>query len=202
MNYETRTLLKQLELRDADKSKHPKSIGTLDGRVANWNVRSVDFGGFFEELAPNCFSRSLKMKDDRHDVRALYAHDKTRVLGRSSAGTLECGEDELGLWMRAHLIDTTDGRDAIKNVEAGNLNAMSFGFLPMEKPIWKRDGADMIRRVEHAHLFEVSIVAWAQYPETELAVRELNEFKAGQPVVKTGMPLRLLRQRHAFHSLT
>lgn len=198
-DYEIRSWVKQMELRAADTKKFPKSIGTLEGYAAKFNSPSVDMGGFKEVICPGCFTRSLSMNDDRHDVRGLYAHDKTRVLARKSAGSLEIGEDSTGLWIRMHLINTTDGRDALANVEAGNLDAMSFGFLPMEKPTWKRENDSLLRNITSAHLMEVSIVAWAQYPDTELAVRELESFKIGEkPIEKTGTPLRLLRQRQAF----
>lgn len=191
-----------MELRDADTKRFPKSIGTLEGYAAKFNSPSVDFGGFKEVLAPGCFTRSLQKTDDRHDVRGLYGHDKTRILARKSAGTLECREDDTGLWIRMHLIDTSDGRDALRNVEAGNLDAMSFGFLPSEKPTWKRENDVLLRNITHANLHEVSVVAWAQYPDTELAVRELDLFKAGETAVKPGTPLRLLRQRQAFLALS
>lgn len=198
--YEIRSLIKQMELRAANKEKFPNSIGTLDGYAAKFNSPSVDFGGFKEVLLPGCFTRSLAMEDDRHDVRALVGHDKTRILARKSAGTLELREDNVGLAITIHLIDTTEGRDMLKNIEARNLDAMSFGFKPMSAPMWTRDGSTQLRQIAHAHLMEVSIVAWAQYTDTEIEARSL-EFQTELLATKTDAPLRLLRQRHVHLQL-
>lgn len=198
--YEIRAQIHKMELRAANKEKFPNSIGTLDGYAAKFNSPSVDFGGFKEVLLPGCFTRSLAMDDDKHDVRALVGHDKTRVLARKSAGTLEIREDATGLAVTLHLIDTTDGRDTLRNIESRNLDAMSFGFKPMSAPIWTRDAGNQIRQIAHAHLFEVSIVAWPQYTDTEIEARAAD-FRAEFSAIKQGVPLRLLRQRHAHLQL-
>jgi hypothetical protein len=198
-DYEIRSWVKDIQFREANKTKFPHSIGTVEGYAAKFNSLSNDMSGLKENLCPGCFTRSLQIDDDRHDVRALYGHDKTRVLGRKSAGTLEIREDEVGLKVAIHLMDTTDGRDTLINIRSGNLDAMSFGFLPMEKPMYTRENNVLVRNIKHAHLFEVSVVTWPQYNDTEIQERELA-FKAeaqAEAEIK-GAPLRLLRQRHAF----
>lgn len=200
LDYETRAIHYKMELRAANKEKFPNSIGTLEGYAAKFNSPSVDFGGFKEVLLPGCFTRSLAMTDDKHDVRSLVGHDRTRILARKSAGTLEIREDEIGLAVSIHLIDTGDGRDTLRNIEARNLDAMSFGFKPMVAPTWTRANDTPIRQISHAHLFEVSVVAWPQYTDTEIEARAAD-FRAEFSAIKQGVPFRLLRQRFAHLQL-
>lgn len=196
-DFETRCV-RGLEVRDADQKKFPGSIGTVVGYAAKFNSPSRDFGGFRETISKGAFTRSLQMNDDMHDVRALMGHDKTRVLGRRSAGTLEIREDDIGLPVAIHLIDTTDGQDTLKNVRAGNLDAMSFGF-PKAKAQWKGGATNMTRELSDIELREVSVVSWAMYENTELSVRDLTTFAGELPEVCVGAPVSVLRmQREAL----
>jgi len=184
-----------LELRAAAAdSKIKNSPGTIVGRPAKFNTLSKDLGGFKENILPGAFSETLG--DSAQDVRALVGHDKNRILGRRSAGTLEIREDEKGLAVAIHLIDTTEGRDAYNNIQAGNLDAMSFGFKPKKVKWSQRDGT-MVRDLVSVRLGEVSVVGEAAYPNTELAAREFKEYGN----VMAHPPVRLLRLRRAAYEL-
>lgn len=196
---QTRTLVKGLEIREA---KDKKYIGTLVGYAAKFDKESRDFGGYVEVIKPGAFKRSLGLTDDLHDVRALFGHDSKMILARRSAGTLEISEDSIGLAVSIHLVDTQLNRDTLTNVRAGNLDSMSFGFLPV-KQAWAigQEKSDPDRReLLDVDLLEVSLVAWGQYDDTEISARDLQEFrtlKAG----KQSTPLRLLRLRQAFNKI-
>lgn len=200
MNLETRALI-GLELRAADTARFPGSIGTLEGYPAKFNKLSREMvqNGikFRERILPGAFTRSLACTDDLHDVRALVGHDKTQILARRSAGTLEIAEDPTGLQVRMHLIDTSAGRDVLANVKARNLDAMSFGFMP-KKTLTKRESDMFVRELADVELAEVSIVAWAQYEDTEINARDLEAFQSGPNVVT---PYRLLRAQLDRYSL-
>lgn len=164
----------KLELRDAD-PKRPDTVGVIVGRPAKFNVLSKDLGGWKERLRPGVFTRSLALDDDFHDVRALVGHDRNRVIGRKSAGTLEIRQDKTGLDITVFPINTTNGRDAYLDIKHRNLDAMSFGMKP-RKTEWGRDtGGVVVRDLLDADLAEVSVVAWAQYPQTELSARALAD---------------------------
>ena len=67
----------------------------LVGYAVKWNSPSqVLYCDFVELFAPNAFSESLASGED---VRALFEHDYTKLLGRTSAGTLKLEEDSIGL---------------------------------------------------------------------------------------------------------
>lgn len=182
---------RKLEVRE---SKKPGVIGTLTGYAAVFNSESADFGGWREKINPGAFTRSLK---ELPDVRALYQHNSAQVLGRQAAGTLTLREDEHGLAIDIDLIDTQFNRDVLANVRSGNLDAMSFGMVA-KKYDWDMDdkrGYDL-RVLSDVDLYEVSVVTWPAYEETEVAARSLQTFKE-QRSAKSTTPFRLLRLRQA-----
>lgn len=179
LSIETRAI-QGLELREADTTKFPGSIGVLEGYAAKFNTTSKVMRGknneaFVETIASGAFKRSLTVMDDQHDVRAFAHHDKTQILARRSAGTLEITEDAVGLKVRMHLVDTTTGRDTLANVKAGNLDSMSFGFKPVKTSLSKRSADNLtVRELKDVDLAEVSVVTWAAYADTELSAREFD----------------------------
>ena len=158
-----------VELRVKDGDNGPK----IAGYAVLYNQRSVDLGGFVEEIAPGAFGQSLN-----GDVRALWQHDTAAVLGRTTAGTLKIWDDERGVAFELDPPDTQIGRDAVTSIRRGDVDQMSFGFFVE----WDDDGRSgamwtemedgtYLRRVVRAELVEVSPVTWAAYPQTEVGVR-------------------------------
>lgn len=181
---------KGLELRAETDTRFPGSPGIIAGRPAKFNNLSHDLGGFKENILPGCFTDTLA--DKANDIRALVGHDKNRILGRKSAGTLEIRQDEQGLVVDIHCIGTTECRDAYMNIQAGNLEGMSFGFKPT-KVKWRREGQTMVRDLVSVQLGEVSVVGCPAYPNTELAARELTKFQTSAPSASVSV----LRMRRA-----
>jgi hypothetical protein len=79
------------------------------GHAAVFDQLSEKLGwGFREIIRPGAFTQTLKDKDD---VRALVDHDPSKILGRTTAGTLDLREDKKGLAVDIDTPDTTVGRD-------------------------------------------------------------------------------------------
>lgn len=139
-----------------------------DGPIPGWGV---------EQIAPGAFSRSLKSK---RDIKMFLNHNSDLVLASRNAGTLELEEDDTGLLARAHFIDTTVGVDTAKNVKAGNVSKMSFGFNPDQFKA-RKDGVEgtLHTRVE---LWETSpVTSWPAYGATSASVRHLTVLSAADP---------------------
>jgi len=166
MQNERRDIAVAPELRAADGKK------TAKGYAALFNSRT-DIGGYFtEEIAPGAFSDAIK-----GDVRALVDHDSGRVIGRTTAGTLRMSEDDKGLAVEIDLPDTTDGRDLAVLLERGDITGMSFGFRVTHDE-WDETGDVPQRTIHKVELFEVSAVAFPAYPDTEIALRSLDEARS------------------------
>lgn len=149
---------------------------TIQGYAAVFGSRSLDLGGFTEEIAHGAFTKTL----GEADVRALFNHDKNYVIGRNKAGTLRMAEDSRGLEIAADLPDTTWAKDLRVSMERGDINQMSFGFRTIRDD-WPQPTHRILREVA---LFDVSVVTYPAYPATTAEVRDwaafVQAFDAGE----------------------
>ncbi len=138
------------------------------GHAAVFNVRADIYGMFEEQFAPGAFAKTLQ----EADVRALINHDANLVLARSKANTLRLAEDARGLLVEADMAPTTYAQDLALLMQRGDVNQMSFLFRAV-KETWDESGAIPLRTVTEARLFDVSVVTFPIYEETDAALRSL-----------------------------
>lgn len=144
---------------------------SLVGYAAKFGVESGDLGGFRETIMPGAFTRSLQ---SGADVRCLFNHDPSIVLGRTKNGTLTLEEDATGLRFRCVLPNTQAARDLHASVKRGDIDSNSFAFIPKEQT-WEKasENGDMYasRKLMSVDLQDVSPVTYPAYPNTELSAR-------------------------------
>jgi HK97 family phage prohead protease len=159
------------ELRATKDGDTPKIVG----HAAVFNKWSEDLGGFREQIKPGAFKKVIK----ESDTRMLWNHDSNYVLGRVSAGTLTLKEDKDGLSVDNTPPDTQWARDLMVSIDRGDVNQMSFGFR-VEKDEWFEDKDGNITRtiLEMRELPDVSPVTFPAYPQTDLALRSLENWKS------------------------
>jgi len=138
-----------------------------------WDIDLVDEDGepfpFVEIIDPAAFDRTLH---DKPDVRALFNHDTSSVLGRTKSGTLALSVDEVGLVFVCQIPDTQVGRDVRTLVARGDIDGCSFGFRVVKSKVTHRDGQPSIRTLLEVELFEISpAVTFPAYEQTEVALR-------------------------------
>lgn len=150
----------------------------VHGHAAVFGELSEDLGGFREMIQAGAFADAI----ERDDVRALWNHDSSQVLGRNLAGTLRMAEDKVGLAIEIDLPDTQAGRDAAVSIERGDVTQMSFGFQILDwskDQVWQNDDdGNLVRTILRASLFDVSPVTYPAYPQTDIAMRSLERAKA------------------------
>jgi HK97 family phage prohead protease len=137
----------------------------LEGYAAVFNSRSENLGGFTETIAPGAFRSSLR---SRNDIKLLWNHNSSAVLGSTRAGTLSLVEDDKGLRVSAILPNTTHGRDAAELIRRGDVTGFSFGFSVPNRggDSWSDDGTERV--LKSVRLFEVSVgVAFPAYSATD-----------------------------------
>jgi hypothetical protein len=149
------------EVRSEEEEKKEKIVGY----AAIFNSMSEELGGFYEIIKPGAFKDSLK-----NDVRALLNHDPNFVLGRTKSGTLRLKEDQKGLYVEIDVPETSWAKDLLTSIKRGDINQMSFGFRVIEDDWSEKDGK-LIRTLKKVDLFDVSIVTFPAYPQTEAQVR-------------------------------
>lgn len=112
------------------------------------------------------------------DVRLLINHTGV-PLARTTNGTLELRADEKGLYYRAQLVDTQEGRDLYKMVKRGDINQSSFAFT-IEEETWNetRD----LRTIEKVGaLYDVSPTTYPAYSATSVKARNFSQAKKEKP---------------------
>lgn len=163
----------------------------FEGYAALFNSWSQDLGGFREQIAPGAFAKSLPADD----IRALMNHDPNYVLGRNRSGTLVLAEDDRGLHFDVRAPDTQWARDLAESVKRGDINQCSFGFLAIRDDWRTADGLDE-RTLQEVRLFDVSIVTYPAYPETNAGIRTCAEVLAEhRAAVPTVAPVRIRLMR-------
>lgn len=170
-----------MERRTYEMNAEVRQIGdrrVIAGRAVPFNKKSTDLGNWFEVIEPGAFSID-------GDIRALWQHDSSYVLGRTTAGTLEIEEQSDGIHVQVDPPDTTWARDALVSMERRDVSGFSFGFI-VKRHEWKGN----IRHVQEAELLEVSVVSFPAYETTAEVLRRAAEFAAAEqpPVDDTTGP--------------
>ena len=115
-----------------------------------------------------------------NDIRALYDHDTSKVLGRTSNGTLQLRLDDHGLWGDITINPKdSEAMNLYERVKRGDVNQCSFGFnINEQKPISREDGGThwLLKDVDVA---EISVVSFPAYESTCVSARskQIEEIK-------------------------
>lgn len=133
-------------------------------------LMSQRIGPFRERILPSAVDRVLS---SGAEVKALWNHNESEVLGSRQAGTLTLRKMARGLEM-----DLDPPRWAsryVESVERGDVNGMSFGFLvPEGGDEWDfhTDDGVPLRSVGDMVFREVSITAFPAYEGTSVEVSQ------------------------------
>lgn len=163
-----------------------RSIG---GFAAVFNS-DADIGGYWiERIKPGAFAKAIK-----GDVRSLFNHDSSALLGRTISKTLELFEDDAGLQYRLDLPRTTDGDKVLELIERGDLTGNSFGFKVTHDE-WDETGDVDVRTIHEVELYEVGPVTFPAYEATSLWLRSSKEIIEARSQIIGDR--RIINHRHA-----
>ena len=147
------------------------------GYAAKYDCPSESLGWYVEYIDYNAFDGVLDKKDD---VRCLFNHNDDNVLGRTTNGTLKLKGDEIGLYFECEINpEITWQQDLLKSIKRGDINQCSFAFT-----LGKNDYEDTYDRENDIYtrhikgfqkLYDVSVVTYPAYPQTEAYVRNLKD---------------------------
>jgi HK97 family phage prohead protease len=146
--------------------------GTPETEYVLWQGKSERA---VERIAPGAFAAAIERGDD---VRALFNHDPSLILGRSKAGTLRLSVDAKGLAYSVDAGDTTIARDVMTHLRRGDVSGSSFGFrVESEKWTESRDAAgnvSIVRDILSVRLFDVGPVTFPAYAGASSGVRSAD----------------------------
>lgn len=119
---------------------------------------------------------------DISDVIAAYNHNFEKVMGRTSADTLQISRDETGVKYHFEVPDTTYGNDLLTSVKRGDIQGSSFVFeMDWEAgyDVQERDDGKIeatVKKITRVH--EIGPVVRPAYPETTAENRSSALFDA------------------------
>lgn len=151
---------------------------TIVGYAAKFERWSEPIMGWFkEQIARDAFSEC-----DVTDVIMCFNHNIDSILARTTSGTLTLSTDEEGLRFEFEAPATTMGNDMLELVRRGDISKCSFKFT-VEEDEWRY--ADKENKLEYdertirkiGKLYDVSLVVYPAYSDTEAGVRHLEERK-------------------------
>ena len=175
----TQNKSKQIEVRCQTRELRTNAEGrTIVGYAAKFERWSEPIMGWFkEQIARDAFSEC-----DVTDVIMCFNHNIDSILARTTSGTLTLSTDDEGLRFEFEAPATTMGNDMLELVRRGDISKCSFKFT-VEEDEWRY--ADKENKLEYdertirkiGKLYDVSLVVYPAYSDTEAGVRHLEERK-------------------------
>ncbi|HHX11176.1 MAG TPA: HK97 family phage prohead protease [Clostridiales bacterium] len=114
---------------------------------------------------------------DMKDVPLRYNHnDNVMIMARTRNNSLQLIKDEVGLKIKAELLDTQSNRDLYKGIQEGLIDKMSFAFNVADGgDSWSFGEDETTRDVNKIErLFDVSVVDTPFYDSTSIYARSLD----------------------------
>ena len=168
--HDIRFVANEMEYRTLEGSK-----AVISGYASVFNKKSqVLGGGFVEVIGEGAFKKTLQERGtqtSRDDIKALFNHDTSLVLGSKRAGTLKLSEDKTGLHYEVNLdLDIPHHRSAFLMIQRGDVTNSSFGFDVLDERwnVSEDAGAPVVREVLETRLYEVSPTAFPAYQDSSV----------------------------------
>lgn len=150
-----------------------RAVETEDGKMViegypiTFNAPATHWG------MTEIIDREALKECDMTDVPLRYNHEEAfLILARTRNDSLQLITDDIGLKMRAELIDTQSNVDIYKSIQSGLLDKMSFAFTT-EKEEYDYD-TDTRRILKIDKLWDVSVVDVPYYDTTSVYARKLD----------------------------
>jgi HK97 family phage prohead protease len=123
------------------------------------------YGPYTEQVMPGAFTKTLAQVD--LDVPLVLQHDALRRIARTTNGTLQLSEDEVGLHVLADQLDPKDADVAYiaPKLRSKLIDEMSFKFM-ITKGSWSPDWMEYHINEVDIHRGDVAIVAYGANPAT------------------------------------
>jgi len=167
----------------------------LSGYFIKFDEVTELWPGYFEVIKREGVEKAIQ----NADIRALFNHDDSLVLGRTGNGTVILGVDEIGLF--GDIIINKEDPQAIgayARVQRGDVVGCSFGFIPIKINTEERDDGSYLDTILELEIFEVSPCTFPAYPQTEIAARQ-KDFESQQRANREALDKRKKEIKEKFN---
>lgn len=151
--------------------------GTPETEYVLWDDQ---WGRAVERIMPGAADKALARPDD---IRGLFNHDPSQVLGRNKAGTMKLTSDAAGVNYDIEAGDTSVARDVMAHIERGDVSGSSFSFnIPPAGQVWTsttdQSGRAMdTREITDLELYDLGPVTFPAYDKTTAGVRSAGDMQ-------------------------
>lgn len=158
----------------------------LSGYFIKFDEETELWPGYFEVIKREGVEKAIQGAD----IRALFNHDHSLVLGRTGNKTVTLGVDDVGLFGDI-VINKNDPQavGAYARVQRGDVIGCSFGFMPIKINTEERDDGSYLDTILELEIFEVSPCTFPAYPQTEIAARQ-KDFESQQRAIREALDKR------------
>ena len=170
----------------------------LSGYFIKFDEVTELWPGYFEVIKREGVEKAIQ----NADIRALFNHDDSLVLGRTGNGTVTLGVDEIGLF--GDIIINKEDPQAIgtyARVQRGDVVGCSFGFIPIKIDTEERADGSYLDTILELEIFEVSPCTFPAYPQTEIAARQ-KDFESQQRANREALDKRKKEIKEKFNLCT
>ncbi|MGG3737203.1 HK97 family phage prohead protease [Aeribacillus pallidus] len=125
--------------------------------------RNVDAYG--DVMEPGAFTKTIQERG--HKVKVLWQHDPWMPIGKA----IHLEEDNHGLFVKAKISQTEEGKRAMTLIKDGVIDELSIGFSTV-KDEW--DTEKGVRRIKEVKLYEFSPVTFAANDQALITAAKSN----------------------------
>ncbi len=156
-----------MQARAAEEGEEAKKL-VVEGYAVRFNSQTVLFEFDGTEYKEQIDSRAFE-EAKMDDVIFNYNHSG-KVMARTRNGTLTLEVKDDGLFIRAELGGTVEGRQLYEEIKGGYIDRMSFRFSVREESFDKENHLWTVRKVKR--LYDVSAVDIPAYDDTSIEARK------------------------------
>jgi len=151
----------------------------VTGYAAKYGTWSEPICGWFtEQIRAGAFDEC-----DMVDAIMCFNHNVDDILARTASGTLKLLMDEVGLRFEFEAPNTTTGNNMVELLRRGDISQCSFRFIVGQDEWVYADESNGLKYdqrtiIKVSKLYDVALVVYPAYKDTEASVRYLEERKA------------------------
>ena len=162
-------------LGENEKSEDLKDEMIVEGKAITYDEKtrlfSMDGDDYFEII-----ERGALKDTDVSDVFLKYNHsDNFMVLARTRNKTLSIEEREDGVYIRATLANTSEGKDLYELIKRGDVDKMSFAFTEKDGLFDEETRTWTVKNI--TKLYDVAAVTVPAYENTNIYAVRMSELE-------------------------
>ena len=171
-------LRREIQFRALGEDEKPEELKDemiVEGKAITYDDKtrlfSMDGNDYFEII-----ERGALKETDVSDVFLKYNHsDNFMVLARTRNKTLSIEDREDGVYIRASLANTSEGKDLYELIKRGDIDKMSFAFTEKDGLFNEETKTWTVRNI--TKLYDVAAVTVPAYENTNIYAVRMHELE-------------------------